>query len=98
MRNYTKPLDKDERACYGWLESEFMSPELAFVTRKNVGQCFLWENEAQPRRYAGWWVRLAASGYLDCTDWDGPFTCETAGKRYIIELYGDAFFEGGADA
>ena len=27
-------------------------------------------------RVSGWWSRLSASGYLDCTEWSGPFRSE----------------------
>lgn len=27
-------------------------------------------------RASGWWSRLSAPGYLDCTDWQGPYKTE----------------------
>jgi len=37
----------------------------------------------------GWFARLSAPGYLDCTDWDGPFKTEQEAKEYLIDIYGD---------
>jgi len=30
-----------------------------------------------------WFARLSASGYLDCTDWSGPFKSLKAAKDHI---------------
>ena len=35
----------------------------------------------------GWFARLSASGYLDCTDWGGPFTSEEIARDYIADNY-----------
>jgi len=35
----------------------------------------------------GWCARLSMSGYLDCTEWVGPFTSEQAAADYIHETY-----------
>ena len=38
---------------------------------------------------SGWFYRLSAPGYLDCTAWSGP--CETAeeAEKALIEMYPD---------
>ena len=36
----------------------------------------------------GFWARLSAPGYLDCTDWSGPFDTEEEAARYLLETYG----------
>lgn len=37
----------------------------------------------------GWFGRLSAPGYMDCTDWSGPFDSEEEALESIKELYGD---------
>jgi hypothetical protein len=34
-----------------------------------------------------WWVWLSAPGYMDCTDWDGPFDTEQAARDHIEEWF-----------
>lgn len=35
----------------------------------------------------GWFARLSADGYLDCTDWGGPFYSEEGARGYIVDTY-----------
>ena len=35
----------------------------------------------------GWYARLSAPGYLDATDWTGPFETLEDAKDYIEETY-----------
>jgi len=37
----------------------------------------------------GIYCRLSASGYLDCTDWHGPFETVADAARYLIDTYGE---------
>ena len=37
----------------------------------------------------GWFGRLTMSGYLDCTDWSGPFDSEEETKKYLKDTYGE---------
>lgn len=44
--------------------------------------------QPDPQDYpAGWYARLSAPGYLDCTDWSGPFKTEEEALQYVMELY-----------
>ena len=36
----------------------------------------------------GWFARLSAPGYLDCTDWSGPFASPAEASGYLREMYG----------
>lgn len=38
-------------------------------------------------RGTGWFARLSASGYLDCTDWEGPFDSESAALESLCDTY-----------
>jgi hypothetical protein len=33
------------------------------------------------------WARLSAPGFMDCTDWGGPFETLDEAKKYIEETY-----------
>ena len=35
----------------------------------------------------GWFARLSADGYMDCTDWGGPFSSEEIARDYIADNY-----------
>lgn len=37
----------------------------------------------------GWFARLSAPGYTDCTDWCGPFPSEDAALAHLEEMYGE---------
>ena len=37
----------------------------------------------------GWFARLSAPGYLDATDWAGPFKTAEEASDYLDEVYGD---------
>lgn len=37
----------------------------------------------------GIYCRLSASGYLDCTDWHGPFETVADAAQCLIDTYGD---------
>ena len=43
------------------------------------------QDEIEPE--AGWYSRLSASGYMDCTDWSGPFETEQEALDYIMDLF-----------
>lgn len=34
-----------------------------------------------------WWARLSAAGYLDATDWSGPFLTEAEARSEIERIY-----------
>lgn len=35
------------------------------------------------KRHEGWYARLSAPGYLDCTPWEGPFRSERGALRSL---------------
>ena len=41
------------------------------------------------RKQRGWFGRLSAPGYLDSTDWSGPFDSEEEAYTFLNEIYGD---------
>ena len=38
-------------------------------------------------RGKGYYARLSAPGYLDCTEWAGPFGSEYKAAEYLVETY-----------
>jgi len=46
------------------------------------------EDEQESIEYGfGWIARLSAPGFLDCTDWVGPFETAEKAARELLELY-----------
>ncbi len=37
--------------------------------------------------YTGWYSRLSAPGYLDCTSWDGPYATEKQARAACRDEY-----------
>lgn len=36
----------------------------------------------------GWFCRLSAPGYLDCTEWEGPFASEDEARLMVQDTWG----------
>lgn len=47
------------------------------------------DSDEPAEKVAGWFSRLSAPGYMDCTDWSGPYPTRDAAKAALIEMYGD---------
>jgi hypothetical protein len=45
------------------------------------------EREGDDRLEQGWYARLSAPGYLDCTDWSGPYESERDALQAVMEEY-----------
>jgi len=39
------------------------------------------------RKQTGWYGRLSAPGYLDCTDWSGPYSSEREASEALNDMY-----------
>lgn len=39
--------------------------------------------------HVGFFGRMSAPGYLDCTDWSGPFETEEECMSELVDMYGD---------
>lgn len=46
-----------------------------------------WREVDNARTESGWWCRLSAPGYLDCTDWTGPFASEEEARAHLRDTY-----------
>lgn len=55
-------------------------------------------------RHCGWYCRLSAPGYMDCTDWSGPYETEQEAREAIVDMWdvdpdsGDQLPEEGGEA
>lgn len=37
----------------------------------------------------GWFCRLSAPGYMDCTDWSGPYESEEEAAQELLSMFAD---------
>ena len=79
---------EDAQAFLGqFMQPEIVGPETFYDTGDG------WNPEPTedgPQETAhGYFARLSASGYLDCTKWGGPFETEAEAARYLIDTYGN---------
>ena len=44
-------------------------------------------NGEQWQKQTGWYGRLSAPGYLDCTDWSGPYSSEEDADEALNDMY-----------
>ena len=66
------------------LDNGFMVPELSHLSEDEARE-YLDDPEATEGLYA----RLSAPGYLDCTDWIGPFEHEWKAYAELLGTYAD---------
>lgn len=78
------------KECQDWIDAKFddvLKPVTAYFDSHE------WQDTIQADRYnpdsAGWYSRFSAPGYLDCTDWIGPFKSENEALIELWEMYGD---------
>jgi hypothetical protein len=45
------------------------------------------DGDIEATKVTGWFARLSAPGYPDCTDWAGPFATKAKAKQYLDEIY-----------
>lgn len=86
---YREYLDLPE-ACREWLEKQnkaFMHPVATYFNLDDMA----WMKKEQGLEDAtpGWYCRLSAPGYLDCTDWSGPYESEADALLNLYNTYGD---------
>lgn len=65
----------------------FMAPEIIYLSDANQGAI------GDEFGNTGWYWRLSASGYMDATDWEGPFDTEAHALASMLLLYGDDWSE-----
>lgn len=63
-------------------KGDFMQPEI--ILGQWLGRYDPEDLEYQPNRF---YARLSASGFLDCTDWAGPFETDREAMAYLYNTY-----------
>lgn len=69
------------------LNDGFMVPDIERLSAAEVREYL--ELEAEDEAEPGWYARLSAPGYLDCTEWTGPFDSFDDAAQYLIETFSD---------
>ena len=86
-----EPIAEDiDMEAFEWLHrqtKEFMEPNITWF---DEGELEAPEDSLPVEPLgAGWYSRLSAPGYMDCTEWSGPFETELEAVLDLHELYGD---------
>lgn len=63
------------------LSKGFLKPQVAWITSRECSDAGV--------ALQGWYHRLSAPGYLDCTDWTGPFQFRADAEEDCVAVYGD---------
>jgi len=78
-------MDKIIKSLNEAFEQSFMKP-----------QCFMGSDIQEELMHSGldveddgFYGRLSANGYLDCTDWSGPFSSVKEAAEFLIETYAE---------
>lgn len=73
--------------CQAWLdeqESAFMRPECDLLTdAEATGE------DGADDTALHYWSRLSAPGYLDCTDWIGPYDTAEQALEALYDMFGE---------
>jgi hypothetical protein len=68
----------------------FMQPEIrqgVFIRTDEDLVPAEYANYPDGEEVSGWFCRLSAPGYLDCTEWSGPFKTAKEAEDYLEEMY-----------
>ena len=65
----------------------FMRPEATYWEGDELAEMAMHQEIEAADADPGWYSRLSAAGYLDCTDWSGPFETEGEALDYICDLH-----------
>ena len=73
-------------------ETAFMVPVAEYFTEDEAREfyfapCIAEGGDPGDEPEAGWYARLSAPGYMDCTDWDGPHLSAFRAIRAVCELF-----------
>ena len=63
----------------------FMVPVTEYFFEQDVIEYGICAEGGDPE--AGWYARLSAPGYLDATDWHGPYKTSDEALREVMEFY-----------
>ena len=89
--------DAWDRLCAGFMSPEIVSG-VSFVLPDDTDCGWIPADAYDPRSMgpiadrntgAGYFCRLSAPGYLDATEWSGPFDTEAEAEAHLLEMYGE---------
>ena len=72
-----------------WFASQsgkFMQPQWGFFGERDAAELGE-DGDGDPYTDAGWYARLSAPGFSDCTEWAGPFPSEDAAKLHLYQVF-----------
>ena len=64
----------------------FMIPDIQEFSTSEAAE-YAPREDGEPSE-AGWYARLSAPGYMDCTEWSGPFASEEEALADLVETFG----------
>ena len=66
----------------------FMKPVAEYLSAQDVIDFEIFDEEiCSEGPEAGWYSRLSAPGYLDATDWHGPYKTSDEALREVMHIY-----------
>jgi hypothetical protein len=81
-------LKEEAHTILAHMEEEFMQPDIQYLESDPADGA-----EGSSEWDSGWYFRLSAPGYLDCTGWSGPFDTEEEAVEACIDMY---FYDWGS--
>ncbi len=88
IRQESADSEADVRAWWDSQSSEFMQPVAEYFQAGEIEFEADGNEENEPCK-AGWYARLSAPGYMDCTEWQGPYATESEAARGLFETFAD---------
>ena len=70
------------------LSQNFLKPDVRYLSEKEAIEEGLFEDPYENDKI-GWYQRLSAPGFLDCTEWSGPYPTENEANEALAEMWGD---------
>lgn len=61
---------------------------LKLIDNPNIHELLIATHNGSYNQVEGWFVRFSAPGYMDCTDWNGPYDSDLHAIRELDEQYG----------
>lgn len=77
-----------------FMEPDYTNEDFVIVTNAHgesyacpAGYEELQDGDTLERVSGKWWYRLSANGYMDCTDWDGPYDTEQEARDALSDAF-----------
>ncbi len=82
---------EEDQEAWEKLCKSFMAPDIDWLTQLDIDGINEPGNLDSNTKLEvpGIYARLSAPGFLDCTDWEGPFDDVAKAEKHLVETYGD---------